>query len=364
MKRVIVVLLVILLTGQTVFGAELNLSVEEPAVEFVPEGTGQSVFVTGQDTVTFTGAFDGNGTVYFFVGKPYVPYSGFDKLEEGEQAEVNGETFRFVVERLSGRMSPLPVFAVQSTAEGLRFSDVVFVEAYTEPPFARLKNDGIVTVYLEREDAPVTLKEAVVTIGGVPVPFAVLEHARQLQIPIFYPVTEEDMELQVRLSDLAGHSLEFREQVYPLFWTRGDRSIRRDEFAALLSESLGLDTDGTANRFSDRDYIPLEMRKYVYAVSSAGLMLGEGDAFGADGYLTREMAAAIAARALNLQEKNGDETAFTDAETISDWAREAVEAAQQNDIIHGYPDGSFCPLQPMTVEEAAQLVVNMIQANA
>jgi len=53
--------------------------------------------------------------------------------------------------------------------------------------------------------------------------------------------------------------------------------------------------------------------------------------------------------------------AFTDSAKISAWARSAVAAAAEAEIINGYPDGSFQPQGQATRAEAAVIFVRAIE---
>ena len=102
---------------------------------------------------------------------------------------------------------------------------------------------------------------------------------------------------------------------------------------------------------------------YVNAVTEAGLFYGIGEnEFGVNGTLTREQAAAIFWRYL---EKNGASTGentyvFEDDDKISDWAKEAVRALVELEIISGKTDKLFAPEQPLLRSEAAVIISNIL----
>lgn len=123
--------------------------------------------------------------------------------------------------------------------------------------------------------------------------------------------------------------------------------------------------------FADVDDAGLE-QKYEsdaeHAIAWAresGIIAGYGNGnFGFEDPITREQTAVIL---IQLQQYldirlEGDQQ-FTDMDTVSVWAKEAVSTLAANDVICGYPDGSFCPKQTVTKAECAQLIYNFLQTN-
>ncbi len=87
--------------------------------------------------------------------------------------------------------------------------------------------------------------------------------------------------------------------------------------------------------------------------------LGEGR-FGPNVSITREQIAAILGRyaeAYNIVlPTDQGEADFSDADKISDWAKEPVEALVKAGIINGMGDGTFAPRNTATRAQAAQLI--------
>ena len=54
--------------------------------------------------------------------------------------------------------------------------------------------------------------------------------------------------------------------------------------------------------------------------------------------------------------KKADKITFKDADKIGSWAKEAVAAMQQANIIGGYPDGTFLPKNQASRAEAAKMI--------
>jgi len=53
-------------------------------------------------------------------------------------------------------------------------------------------------------------------------------------------------------------------------------------------------------------------------------------------------------------------TSFSDQSTVPQWAAKAVATMQQLKLISGYPDGTFRADNSITREEAAQMIVQLI----
>jgi hypothetical protein len=135
---------------------------------------------------------------------------------------------------------------------------------------------------------------------------------------------------------------------------RPDRPVTRAEMVKMLDLVLGITPGGPLPPFRDvtagDGFAP-----YVAAAVHAGLVQGvDADTFAPDQPVTREQAAVLLARALSLS--GGGTLPFTDAASIDPWAMGAVEAAVHAGYLHGFPDGTFRPLDPLTRAQAAALL--------
>ena len=61
-----------------------------------------------------------------------------------------------------------------------------------------------------------------------------------------------------------------------------------------------------------------------------------------------EEAAFILAKNLMMEPAVGENTSFADGRSISTWSRGMVSAAAENNLISGYPDGTFRPQKSIT----------------
>nr|WP_328803384.1 S-layer homology domain-containing protein [Paenibacillus silvestris] len=150
-------------------------------------------------------------------------------------------------------------------------------------------------------------------------------------------------------------------------------TISRAEFSALLVRGLGLSVkeSGGSARFVD---VP-ESAWYASAVNTAvasGMVSGIGaNLFAPNAPITREEMAVVIARALTLtnhgtgregQEQEGSRLdAFTDRESISSWAQEAVVRASEDGIMNGMEDGRFAPSKYATRAQAAVILKRFLQ---
>jgi len=76
-----------------------------------------------------------------------------------------------------------------------------------------------------------------------------------------------------------------------------------------------------------------------------------------DNQITRAEAVKILIKALNIKANNDVNLKFTDSQKIPDWVKEYLAAAQENNIIIGYEDGSFRPDNKMTRSEATTMIM-------
>lgn len=146
---------------------------------------------------------------------------------------------------------------------------------------------------------------------------------------------------------------------YPDGTFKPDSMITRGEFATVLVKAFGLTStsgkvfDDTANHWA---------KDYVAVAASYGIVSGYNDTtFGVDDYITREQMASMIARAKGLTTIGGANS-FTDGDTISDWARDAVSITASNGIINGYPDGTFKPKANATRAEAVTVIVKALSS--
>ncbi|MGG4480264.1 S-layer homology domain-containing protein [Paenibacillus illinoisensis] len=133
-------------------------------------------------------------------------------------------------------------------------------------------------------------------------------------------------------------------------------NIKRQDFAILLVRALNLDTDNPPQSPSFKD-VPQNNYAFsaVEAAVKAGLIKGMGNGvFGINQNLTREQMAVIFVNALGVNSAGkGQNLAFSDVNSISDWAKDAVGAAVELELMKGNPDGTFKPSNQASRQEVA-----------
>lgn len=136
-------------------------------------------------------------------------------------------------------------------------------------------------------------------------------------------------------------------------------AITREEFAKIVVCVLGLQNEQvTQNRFADASegtwYV-----NYINIAAARGICSGVGEnIFGVGRNISRQDMTVMLYNALVSHGKNpgGTELKFDDAESISDYARTAVEAMYNEGIISGISDTQFDPLGTATRAQAAKMV--------
>lgn len=136
---------------------------------------------------------------------------------------------------------------------------------------------------------------------------------------------------------------------------RPDNSISRAQFATLVVKAFKL--DGKSGKVFN-DTKNHWAKDYIATANTYGILNGYSDTrFGPDDPITREQMAVMIVKADNLQ-SNGSALSFSDSNKISSWAKEAVATAGANQLIKGFPDGSFQPQAGATRAQAAVVISN------
>ena len=134
-------------------------------------------------------------------------------------------------------------------------------------------------------------------------------------------------------------------------------TVTRAELVKMICEALKVAEPTEAVSFSDVNEADW-FASYVNRAAAAGIVKGDGGAFNPNGGVTREDAALIIFRALGL-EVSGEIT-FTDADAVSDYAKEAIASMVNSGYISGMGDGTFAPKATLTRAQAAQLIYNAL----
>jgi len=97
--------------------------------------------------------------------------------------------------------------------------------------------------------------------------------------------------------------------------------------------------------------------KEIQKAFKADYIIGVSETqFAPDDYITREEAAIIIARILNIKGNESGADVFIDNSQISSWAKEYVGTASELQLIKGYEDNSFKPQNNIKRSEAVTLL--------
>ena len=182
---------------------------------------------------------------------------------------------------------------------------------------------------------------------------------KKIQIPI-----EKNV---VKLNDINGHwaAQSIQKLVamgaidgYPNGKFKPNGYITRAEFTAVLISAFKL-SPRRGKVFTDT--IKNWAKDAISTATSYGIVNGFADGTFAPGkYITREQAAVMIAKAINLNKKPGKIT-FKDSARISAWAKDAVVLMVNNGIITGNPDKTFNPKSKATRAEAVSIIINALK---
>lgn len=133
-------------------------------------------------------------------------------------------------------------------------------------------------------------------------------------------------------------------------------NITRQEFVKLIVTALAIEPKDGESIFTD---VASWAVPYVNAAYNKGIVNGiDKENFGGENSITRQDAVAVIARAFGLM--NGStKTQYADADTIADYAADAVAITTEKGIISGY-DSKFHPLDNCTRAQAAVIIYNAV----
>lgn len=133
---------------------------------------------------------------------------------------------------------------------------------------------------------------------------------------------------------------------------RPDSPITRAEFVKILVSAIGAEIEEKCS-FDDVAENAWYY-KYVATAEILGIIKGNGKEFFPDRNISRQDAAVMIFRALNLKE--GGNVTFSDKAEISDYALTAVASLSSAGIINGMGDNTFKPKGMVTRAETAKMI--------
>lgn len=158
------------------------------------------------------------------------------------------------------------------------------------------------------------------------------------------------------LGVIAGVATERGTHFFP------NQGITRAEFAALLTQRLGLDTSEllTGDEFLDDALLPEWARPFIAAVYHTGIMTGrawgDGVIFAPGATITRAEVFTALGRLLEDVDADDILAQFSDAGQIPAWARQATINLIAAGIVSGGADGTLNPARTITRAEAAAIL--------
>lgn len=144
-----------------------------------------------------------------------------------------------------------------------------------------------------------------------------------------------------------------------------DNPITRAEYTKLivgLADYLSIHMDEVNSDVSFADVSSADWyADVVYKAAAGGIIMGSGDGFNPNDYITRQDAAVILYRLASKVKSIDGSKEFSDNNAIADYAKEAVSALAGASIISGMGDNSFAPTQNLTRAQAAKLLCGVLE---
>ncbi|QNK59170.1 X2-like carbohydrate binding domain-containing protein [Paenibacillus sp. PAMC21692] len=178
-------------------------------------------------------------------------------------------------------------------------------------------------------------------------------------------------ELQNKPRDIASHWAEsvISQAIaagivkgYPDGSFKPDRVISRAEFAVMLAPALKLHAASSMPDFTDKAEIGLWARDAISQLFAENLLSGYPDgSFRPGKGLTRAELAVIVARVLKADDNSKAASKFTDAGSLPSWAIGAIGALSEKGILLGRSDGRFDPNGVATRAETVTILLRMME---
>lgn len=178
----------------------------------------------------------------------------------------------------------------------------------------------------------------------------------------------------VHYSDIAGHwaNENIKRAIeqgitngYPDFTFKPNANVTRAEFAVMLNQALGGAESDKEPAFSDADRIPAWAKQAVAQAADAGIIGGYKDGtFRPDARITRAEMAVMIVKALKLTVDATAVPGFSDDKDIPAWAQGFAAAAKKQDVFSGSTANRFYPNVNATRAEAVTVLLRMSDRKA
>ncbi|MBQ4091942.1 MAG: S-layer homology domain-containing protein, partial [Firmicutes bacterium] len=148
---------------------------------------------------------------------------------------------------------------------------------------------------------------------------------------------------------------------YPDGTFRPQNTVTRGEFVKILAFASKDDLSAYGKNLPFADSKNHWSKANIDWAYQNGIVNGKSStSFDPDGKITRQEMAVMIYRYADYKNialpKKADPIAFSDSNDISNWAKDAVSAMQQSQIISGYPDKTFKPTNNANRGEAAKMI--------
>jgi len=138
--------------------------------------------------------------------------------------------------------------------------------------------------------------------------------------------------------------------------------ITRVEFAAILLRTLGVAPEPARGKliFTDQDQIPAWGVNSIGAAAENGILHGYPDhSLRPMQPVSRSEMAVMVARAMKWEIRQGQTTSFTDDGDIANWAKRYIYAAAERGLFNGRGGNRFSPSEVATRAEATTLLLRL-----
>ena len=167
-------------------------------------------------------------------------------------------------------------------------------------------------------------------------------------------------EMYIESLALAGLASGYSEGVKTLF--KPANEITRGEFIKLLVSAKGVELSASdVSMFADADSIAQWQRPYAAAAVQHGWLKGVVTEDGRtvanlDERITRQDAMTLICRAFFEGKTSEKIMSFRDIGDIAPYARDAVRYLTEQNVISGFEDNTFRPLESLTREQVAKVL--------
>ena len=144
-----------------------------------------------------------------------------------------------------------------------------------------------------------------------------------------------------------------------------EKNITRVQMAAVLVRLLGATGTADLSNFEDIDPNAWYVKELSAAIA-AGIFNGtSATKFSPNASLTREQAMVVLSRAFGIVTEDAQAyVEFTDGDSVAEYARYAVSAMKEMELVNGYTDGSVKPQKTISRAEVAQLLYKLFDTIA